>query len=180
MVSRTCSLETDVQDFNQHATVHTSLAQERSPTNCDNTARAGPSSHVLESPSEGDPIQSRAITKRLGSPEAIQELENETVDFGRKNCGRSYQEIWNTDQEWVTFMVDRYGKSHNLSHRKFLKYVELMVQHHKENQMPMVVHQGQGYVGGSGHADGPPSTRMMAKPKAKAKMGAATNTGLAA
>ena len=89
------------------------------------------------------------------------------------------QEIWNTDQEWVTFMVDRYGKSHNLSHRKFLKYVELMVQHHEENQMPVVIHQGQGYVGGSGHADGPPRTRMTAKPRAKAKMGAATNTGVA-
>ena len=44
-------------------------------------------------------------------------------------------------------MVDRYGKSHNLSHRKFLRYAELMVQHHEENQMPVIVHQGQGYVG---------------------------------
>jgi hypothetical protein len=108
----------------------------------------------------------------------LQDLENETVDFGRKNCGRSYQEIWNSDQEWVTFMVDRYGKSHNLSHRKFLRYVELMVQHHEENQMPVVVHQGQGYVGGSGHAEGPSSAKTMAKPKAKAKVGAAPNTGL--
>ncbi|CAL1140205.1 unnamed protein product [Cladocopium goreaui] len=108
----------------------------------------------------------------------LQDLENETVDFGKKNCGRSYQEIWNTDQEWVTFMVDRYGKSHNPSHRKFIRFMELMVQHHEENQMPVVVHQGQGYVGSSGHADGPSSAKTMAKPKTKAKVGAAPNTGL--
>ncbi|CAL1138230.1 unnamed protein product [Cladocopium goreaui] len=30
---------------------------------------------------------------------SIQDLENEMVDFGKKNCGRSYMEVWNTDQE---------------------------------------------------------------------------------
>ena len=44
---------------------------------------------------------------------SIQDLENEMVDFGKKNCGRSYMEVWNTDQEWVAFMADRYSKSHN-------------------------------------------------------------------
>lgn len=108
----------------------------------------------------------------------LQDLEGETVDFGKKNHGRSYQDVWNNDQEWVTFMVDRYGKSHSLSHRKFLKYVELMVQHHEENQLPVIVHQDQGYVAGSGHAGNPPSTKMLTKPKAKSKTGAAGSSGL--
>ena len=64
---RTCSFESDVQNSNKHVAVNTSLAQERSPTNCDNAARAEPSRHVLEPAPERNSVQSRAITERLGT-----------------------------------------------------------------------------------------------------------------
>lgn len=93
---------------------------------------------------------------------SLQDLENEVVDFGKKNCGRSYQEVWSTDQEWVSFIADRYGKSHNMSHRKFLKYVELMVRQHEEQQLPVVMQPSQGYAGASGLAGVLPSAKLMA------------------
>ena len=109
---------------------------------------------------------------------SLRDLETEVVDFGKKNCGRSYQEVWSTDQEWVSFMVDRYGKSHNISHRKFLRYVELMVQQHEEQQLPVVVQPSQGYAGVSGLAEALPKAQLTAKPKSRPKAAAAHSTGL--
>jgi len=108
---------------------------------------------------------------------SLQSLENETVDFGKKNCGRSYMEVWNTDQEWVAFMVGRYSKSHNLAHRKFLRYVELMVQHHEEQQMPVVTQTGQGSTEVSGHVANLPRAKANVKFQPKAKGGAVPNSG---
>ena len=108
---------------------------------------------------------------------SIQDLENEMVDFGKKNCGRSYMEVWNTDQEWVAFMADRYSKSHNPAHRKFLRFVELMVQHHEEQQMPVVVQTGLGSTEGSGRVVNPPRAKANVKFQPKAKAGVAPNSG---
>lgn len=107
----------------------------------------------------------------------LQDLENETVDFGKKNQGRTYMEIWNTDQEWVTFMADRYSKSHNMSHRKFLRFVELMIQLHEEQQLPVVVQTGRGSTEDSGHAASLPKAKASAKGQPKAKAGAALSSG---
>lgn len=67
--ARACSCEGVVQKSTQHVTVNTSLAQEASPNDHNNSERPQPLSHVPEPTSEEPPDQSRAVTGRPGSPE---------------------------------------------------------------------------------------------------------------
>lgn len=66
-------------------------------------------------------------------------LACEVIDFGNKHKGKNYDQVWQDDQAWVAFMVARYSKSHVLSHRKFLRYVELQVSTHESKQEPIVM-----------------------------------------
>ena len=68
-----------------------------------------------------------------------EQLAHEVVDFGGKHKGRSYSEVWHEDQEWVMFMVSRYQESMKLSHRKFLRYVDMQLTEHEKTQMPVPV-----------------------------------------
>ena len=100
----------------------------------------------------------------------LEELSPELVDFGQKHRGQSFQETWK-DQEWVSWMVKHYGASTKTAHRRFLRYVELKLDHHEAHQLPIpVIPQDSlpmtaSNVRGSAKADGP-SPRMIA---AKAK-----------
>ena len=68
----------------------------------------------------------------------LEELSQEKVSFGQKHLGQPYAEAWK-DQEWVTFMVSRYGGSTKLEHRRFMKYIDLKVTQHETHQMPIPV-----------------------------------------
>ena len=68
----------------------------------------------------------------------LEELSQEKITFGQKYQGKPYAEAWK-DQEWVSFMVKRYGSSTKLEHRRFLKYVDLKVTQHETHQRPIPV-----------------------------------------
>ena len=68
----------------------------------------------------------------------LEELHTEAISFGQKHRGQSFQETWK-DQEWVSWMVSHYGHSNKTSHRRFLRYVELKLDHHEAQQLPIPV-----------------------------------------
>lgn len=43
------------------------------------------------------------------------------------------------DQSWVHFVISRYSQSPKLSHRLFIRFVELMVSHHENHAIPIMV-----------------------------------------
>ena len=59
----------------------------------------------------------------------IEDLQDRVIDFGTKHKGQSYQKVWSEAQESVKFMCSHYHKSPKASHRLFLRYVELMIEH---------------------------------------------------
>jgi hypothetical protein len=99
------------------------------------------------------------------SDQTISSLENLTINFGQKHKGKKFHEVW-ADQEWVLFMANRYAKSGNPDHQKFLKYVDLMVTHHEEQQLPITMN-GSPVITGPG--TGGVSQTIHGQPKAKAK-----------
>ena len=64
---------------------------------------------------------------------SLEELSVETLSFGQKHAGKTFAEAW-MDQEWVKFMVTRYSQSTKSAHRRFLRYVELMLDQHEQEQ----------------------------------------------
>lgn len=112
---------------------------------------------------------SQRLRQAVGPPEAFQEdlsgwtlemLRNETVTFGNKNVNRTYEDVWNHDQQWVGFMVSRYQTSQKAEHRKFMRYVELKVEEIENNQAQRPVLRNN---------RGGPSMAMQSKAKAKPK-----------
>jgi hypothetical protein len=99
------------------------------------------------------------------SDQTISSLENLTITFGQKHKGRKFHEVW-ADQEWVLFMANRYAKSGNPDHQKFIKYIDLMVTHHEEQQLPITMN-GNSAIPGSG--TGSVSQTIHGLPKARAK-----------
>jgi len=99
------------------------------------------------------------------SDQTISSLENLTINFGQKRRGKKFHEVW-ADQEWVLFMANRYAKSGNPNHQKFLKYVDLMVTHHEEQQLPITMN-GSPVITSPG--TGIVSQTIHGQPKAKAK-----------
>lgn len=63
----------------------------------------------------------------------LEELAKEKVSFGQKHMGDTYETAWE-DQQWINFMVSKYGSSKVLSHRRLIRYVELKVEEHEKTQ----------------------------------------------
>lgn len=68
----------------------------------------------------------------------LEELSPELINFGQKHRGKSFHDTWK-DQEWVTWMVSHFGNSTKTAHRRFLRYVELKLDHHEAQQLPIPV-----------------------------------------
>ena len=102
----------------------------------------------------------RCGSGRLKSPDTGVSCTRDGVTFGQKHAGHLFSEAWK-DQEWVSFMVNRYGSSTKMEHRRFLRYVELKVAQHETHQRPIpVIPQ-----------DSQPMSAMSAKAKAPTRHG---------
>ena len=49
------------------------------------------------------------------------------------------EHVWRTDPEWIRFMVNRYETSVKPEHQRLMKFVELKLKCHEENQLPVRV-----------------------------------------
>ena len=98
----------------------------------------------------------------------LEDLAKEKISFGQKHQGDTYDVAWE-DQQWINFMVTKYGSSKVLAHRRLLRYVELKVEEHENARqaipvMPPRASQA-GYVDGTTD----PSGRKFIQPKAKTR-----------
>ena len=59
---------------------------------------------------------------------SLDQLRNQKITFGRTHTGRSFQHMWDNEQGWITWFVQRYSESTKAEHLIFLRYVELEVE----------------------------------------------------
>lgn len=57
----------------------------------------------------------------------IQDLEVETINFGKKHRGKTFNQVWMADQGWVQWFISHFHASSDSNHRKFLMFVEKKV-----------------------------------------------------
>ena len=98
----------------------------------------------------------------------LDDLMNEKVQFGQKQLGHTHMEAWQ-DQPWIAYMITHYGKSQTPAHRRLLRFVELMIEHHEKDQVIIPVRPPQesvaGYAGTSGRSGSVfPQSKMKARP----------------
>lgn len=60
-----------------------------------------------------------------------EELAKKTIQFGSTHVGRTFQHMWDLEQEWTVWFLKRYSKSTKLDHRLFVRFVELQVDLHE-------------------------------------------------
>lgn len=56
----------------------------------------------------------------------LEDLRQEKIAFGQKHHGKSFESVWNSDQVWITWVLQHYGSSTKGAHRKLVRYVELV------------------------------------------------------
>ena len=104
----------------------------------------------------------------------LEQLSETTVTFGTKHMNRTYQQVWETDQPWINYMVTRFQSSQKRDHMMLMRFVDLKLQEVEQNQTQMPVmpstHQVQGSLG--------QQAKMKAKPRPKAKSYSMANASL--
>lgn len=92
-------------------------------------------------------------------------LRQERIAFGAKHYNKTYEEVWYLDQQWVIFIVQRYATSQKNERKKFIRYVELMLDdvENEKTQRPVLPRGNLNPVGAQ--------SKAAAKGKAKAMAG---------
>jgi len=106
-------------------------------------------------------------------PMSIHQMEQLTINFGNTHKGKTYKEMWEKEQQWISWFVGHYGRSTKKDHRLFNRYVECMVERaemsgHRVPVLPserdLDPHTGKGYGKKS-----PTPKALTAKTKGKAQ-----------
>ncbi len=58
----------------------------------------------------------------------LAELKKETIAFGTAHKGKSFQQVFDQRQPWVDWFTSTYEKSTKVEHRKFIRFVELILE----------------------------------------------------
>lgn len=111
--------------------------------------------------------------------QSIQQLESKVIEFGQAHVGKTFLEVWQKEQRWVTWFVQHFQKSTKTSHRTFLHYVNLMVERAELTGEPVMVTPAEADLQpintttGKGHGKSLPKAKakmmMTAKPRAQPK-----------
>eukprot|EP00435_Cladocopium_sp_Y103_P057212 s976_g19.t1 len=59
---------------------------------------------------------------------SMADLEETKLDFGQKHLGKTYAQVWEADQRWITWFCQHYEGSRKPAHQKFLHFVSLKVE----------------------------------------------------
>ena len=97
----------------------------------------------------------------------LSELKTEVVSFGQKHAGETFETAWE-DQNWINFIVAKYGTSKVLSHRRLIRFMELMVEQHERTSTRVPVLPPPESVAGGYALIGELSGRRSIRAKAKA------------
>lgn len=98
----------------------------------------------------------------------LEQLGAMTIDFGNTHKGRSFQHMWEVEQEWIVWFLQHYSKSSKMSHRLFCKFAELQIEMAENWNHRVPVYPTSRDVTSEN------LTKEKMVPKAKAKMGAKT------
>ena len=59
---------------------------------------------------------------------SLQDLMEKKISFGKAHHGKTFEEVWQNEQTWVSWFVNRFANSTKAEHVIFLKFVELKVE----------------------------------------------------
>jgi hypothetical protein len=98
----------------------------------------------------------------------LAQLAKVKVSFGQKHMGDTYEKAWE-DQQWINFMVSKYGSSKVLTHRRLIRFVELKVEEHEQAQKAIPVMPPRDSLAGYTDETSDHSGNRYILPKAKAQ-----------
>jgi hypothetical protein len=52
----------------------------------------------------------------------------DTINFGRKHCGKTFQDVWNHDPNYVEWFVSHCSSNLSPNMRRFARYVEIQIE----------------------------------------------------
>eukprot|EP00435_Cladocopium_sp_Y103_P029323 s3443_g7.t1 len=105
---------------------------------------------------------------------SLQDLKEQKIAFGKTHQGRTFQEVWDNEQTWVKWFVQRFADSNKAEHVIFLKFVELMIERAEltGKTVPLTNQTEVEKVLALSHAPKMSSAMPKTKAKAQAKMAA--------
>ena len=83
-----------------------------------------------------------SLSKRLeslqsgASADVVQEFMKLSRDFGKAHAGKSYLTVWHSEPNWVRWVIKTYEGFTKREHRKFLKFIELMIEMEEKGATP--------------------------------------------
>ena len=99
---------------------------------------------------------------------SLHQLESQVIDFGKTHVGKTYQEVWEKEQPWVTWFVQHFPNSTKKNHRAFLYYVNLKVERAELTGEPVMVGPSETDLVANLSTTGKESGKSLPKAKAKA------------
>lgn len=109
----------------------------------------------------------------------LEELKVMKIDFGKTHQGRTFQHMWEMEQEWILWFVQRYPEPTKLSHRLVHKFVEMQVDMAENWNHRVPVYPSTKDVQSANVMEGQPNPKSMAKAKgmpARVKMHSPTSS----
>ena len=105
-----------------------------------------------------------------------EELSEMKIKFGSTHVGRTFSHMWEVEQGWVKWFLERYSESTKLDHRLFVRYAELQIKMYEEwgGTVPVISEKAQTQ---SKQIKAPPMFKTAPKAKAKSQAaGTSSNT----
>ena len=59
---------------------------------------------------------------------SLAQMDAMKIEFGTKHLGKTYKEVWSTDQQWITWFLKHYQNSKKGVHRLMLHYIALKIE----------------------------------------------------
>jgi hypothetical protein len=56
------------------------------------------------------------------------DIKDTPVTFGKAHLGKTHEEVWRSDPEWVKWFMSHYQKSTRTEHRLMIKFIQLKVE----------------------------------------------------
>ena len=77
--------------------------------------------------SEVEPLGQLSLTELKATPRS----------FGKAHMGKTFQEIWDSDPQWIKWFLSHYAASTKTEHRKMILFIQLMIEEsEKETPQP--------------------------------------------
>ena len=106
-----------------------------------------------------------------------EELSEMKIKFGSTHVGRTFHHMWEVEQGWVKWFLERYSESTKLDHRLFVRYAEMQIKMYEEwgGTVPVLSEKAQTQ---SKQIKTLPTTKIAPKAKGKSKAAGAPSSSV--